>query len=313
MALLKLKAPVKDYIWGGQRLIEEYNKKAPGGMIAESWELSCYPGCSSVISGGEYDKMSLPDYIDHMGKQVLGKKCEGLDFFPILVKLIDAKNDLSIQVHPGDEYALEHEHQYGKTEMWYVLEADEGAFLYYGFNRKVSREEFAQRIEDGSLTDVLNAVPVKNGDVFFIEAGTIHAIGKGIVLAEIQQNSDVTYRVYDYKRKDAQGRERELHIDKALEVTKLEPVREIKRPEPHIGQCKYFTVDRERSGDKEGSFKGSVGDGSFKHFLFTRGKGNIICGKEEMGFIKGDSFFITADSGDYEIKGQYEVIISYVG
>ncbi len=312
MAILKLKAAIRDYIWGGQRLIDEYNKKAPGGLIAETWELSCYPGSSSEIINGEDAGKTLPEYIEEKGREILGKNCERFDFFPILVKLIDAKKDLSIQVHPDDDYALKNEKQYGKTEMWYVLEADEGAFLYYGFNRQISKEEFRQRIDDGTLTEVLKAEPVKRGDVFFIKAGTIHAIGKGILVAEIQQNSDVTYRVYDYKRKDSQGRERPLHIDKALDVTDLNMAERIMPEDGHIGNCKYFTVDREVLSDSD-KVRGRVDEKSFKHFLFTSGQGKISCGGEDISFIKGDSFFLPAGSGEYEISGQGELLISYVG
>ena len=151
--------------------------------------------------------------------RLLGTHCEKFSEFPVLAKLIDAKKDLSIQVHPSNEYALEHEHQYGKTEMWYVLEAEPGASLYYGFTHEISKEEFERRIQDNTLTDVLNAVPVHKGDCFFIPSGTLHAIRKGIVVAEIQQNSNVTYRIYDYGRLGADGKPRQLHIPQALDVT----------------------------------------------------------------------------------------------
>ena len=214
MAVLKLQAPTKDYLWGGNRLVDEFGKKSAGAVTAESWELSCYPGCESVIENGEYAGKTLTDYIIENGKKVLGKNCEKFENFPILIKFIDARKDLSLQVHPSDDYALKNEGQYGKTEMWYIIDAKDNAFLYYGFNREISKEEFCERIENNTLTEVLNAYPVSKGDVVFIEAGTIHAIGEGILLAEIQENSNVTYRVYDYGRRDKDGNLRELHIIK---------------------------------------------------------------------------------------------------
>ena len=205
MAVLKLQAPTKDYLWGGNRLVDEFGKRPAGDVTAESWELSCYPGCESVIENGEFAGKTLTDYINEKGKNVLGKNCEKFRDFPILIKLIDARKDLSLQVHPSDDYALKKEGQYGKTEMWYIIDAKDNAFLYYGFKREISKEEFRKRIENQTLTEVLNAYPVSKGDVVFIEADTLHAIGEGILLAEIQENSDITYRVYDYGRRDKNG------------------------------------------------------------------------------------------------------------
>ncbi|WP_029324536.1 type I phosphomannose isomerase catalytic subunit [Butyrivibrio sp. AE3004] len=311
MALLKLQAPTKDYLWGGSRLVDEFGKKAAGEVTAESWELSCFPGSESIIENGEYAGRTITEYIkDNNGS--LGYNCDKFKDFPVLIKLIDAKNDLSLQVHPSDEFAREHENQYGKTEMWYILDAEEDAFLYYGFNKEVTKDEFARRIEDETLTEVLNACPVQKGDIFFIESGTLHAIGKGILLAEIQQNSNVTYRVYDYGRRDKDGNLRELHVEKALEVTHLSPIQKVKKPEPHIGVCKYFTVDKVNlTGDTTKKIMGTVGEESFLHILFLDGKGVIRNGNEEMPFSKGDSFFLPAKSGNYEILGFCEALTTY--
>ena len=312
MAILKLKAPTKDYLWGGRRLIEEYHKAAESDILAESWELSCYPGSSSVIENGEFAGKTLNEFIEIRGKGVLGSNCVKFENFPVLIKFIDAKKDLSIQVHPSDEYALKNEKQYGKTEMWYVLDAEEGAFLYYGFKSEISKEEFERRIHDNTLTEVLNKVEVKKGDVFFIESGTLHAIGAGILIAEIQQNSNVTYRVYDYGRKGNDGKLRELHIDKALEVTNRFPAKAFKSPEPHIAKCKYFTVDKiSLSGNLTSRLSGKVGNETFVHILVLDGEGSILCKNEELHFEKGDSFFIPAGSGDYELRGRCEAIMTY--
>ena len=313
MAVLKLQAPTKDYLWGGNRLVDEFGKKSAGAVTAESWELSCYPGCESVIENGEYAGKTLTDYIIENGKKVLGKNCEKFENFPILIKFIDARKDLSLQVHPSDDYALKNEGQYGKTEMWYIIDAKDNAFLYYGFNREISKEEFCERIENNTLTEVLNAYPVSKGDVVFIEAGTIHAIGEGILLAEIQENSNVTYRVYDYGRRDKDGNLRELHIIKALEVTNLFPAKKVSRPEPHIGNCKYFTVDKVNlSGKISKKLCGTVDETSFLHMLFLSGEGKIKNGNEDVKFKKGDSFFLPAGDGNYEISGECEALFTYI-
>ena len=191
MNILKLTPSCKDYLWGGSRLRSDFGIKSDLNPLAEAWVLSCHPDGPSYLADGT----TLADYVTaHPG--CLGTDCEKFEQFPILTKFIDAKNNLSIQVHPSNEYALKNEHQYGKTEMWYVLDCEPGAFLYYGFDHEISKAEFEERIKNNTLTEVLNAVPVHKGDCFFIPAGTLHAICKGIVIAEVQQNSNVTYRVY---------------------------------------------------------------------------------------------------------------------
>lgn len=202
----------------------EFGKEYDGDKLAETWELSCHPDGPSYVANGEYAGETLSEYILMEGKKVTGTHSRHYSQFPLLIKFIDAKDDLSIQVHPDDEYAMKNEGQYGKTEMWYIVDCEEGASLYYGFSREVSKAEFEERIKNKTLLEVLNKVEVHKGDVLFIEPGTIHAIGKGNLIAEIQENSNVTYRVYDYGRKDANGKERDLHIEKALQVTKRVPI-----------------------------------------------------------------------------------------
>ena len=314
MALLKLRPSYKDYLWGGHRLVEKYNKEFDGDILAESWELSCHPDGPSYVVNGSYAGKTLQEYIDLEGKKVLGNNCQKFEEFPILVKFIDAKDNLSIQVHPDNEYALKNEGQYGKTEMWYIMDCEEGAFLYYGFKKEVSKEEFEERIKTDTLLEVLNAVPVQKGDVLFIEAGTIHAIGKGIVIAEIQQNSNVTYRVYDFGRVGKDGKKRELHIDKAVEVTNRVPISRKNTCYPHVASCDYFTVDcLNMDGKLMSSMKGSVGEESFASILIMEGEGTISCGGETIPYRKGDSFFMSAGSGEYEISGECEVLITTVG
>lgn len=310
MAILKLKPSCKEYLWGGRKLIEEFGKTFDGEKLAETWELSCHKNGPSTIVNGEYAGKTLLEYIEENGKAVLGKNCEKFDNFPILIKFIDAKDNLSIQVHPNNEYALRVEGQYGKTEMWYVVDAAPSASLYFGFSREVSREEFADRIRNNTLLEVLNRVPVKKGDVFFIEAGTIHAIGEGILIAEIQQNSDVTYRVYDYGRTGADGKPRELHIDKAVAVTNTVPGTDKKEFGSHIGVCEYFTVDKL---DIKEEFRGKVTKNSFCSLLILEGRGSLTAGEETVELKKGDSIFMNASDYEFKAVGNLELLMTTVG
>ena len=210
MKIEKLSPAFKDYLWGGTKLRDVYGKKCDYEKVAESWELSTHPAGQSVIDGGEYDGLKFGEYLEKVGAKALGVNGAKFKEFPVLIKFIDAKQPLSVQVHPSDEYALRVEGEYGKTEMWYVVDCEPGASLYFGVNRALTKEEFKKRIEDNTLTDVLYKADVKKGDVFFIQSGTIHAIGAGILICEIQQNSNTTYRVYDYGRRGADGK---LHGD----------------------------------------------------------------------------------------------------
>ena len=218
MAILKLTPSCKDYLWGGSRLRTDFGIRSDLEPLAEAWVLSCHPDGPSYLPDGT----TLAYYVA-AHPEALGTDCAKFEQFPILTKFIDASKNLSIQVHPSNDYALKNEHQYGKTEMWYVLDCVPGAYLYYGFTHEISKEEFAERIKNNTLTEVLNAVPVHKGDCFFIPSGTLHTICRGIVVAEVQQNSNVTYRVYDYGRVGADGKPRALHIEKALDVTRRTP------------------------------------------------------------------------------------------
>lgn len=318
MSILKLTAPCKDYIWGGNRLREEYGKKLNSDKIAESWELSCHKDGQSVINGGEYDGITLSEYIEAKGRAVLGTNCDRFEYFPILIKLIDAKDNLSVQVHPNNEYAQRVEGEYGKTEMWYIVDCDEGAELLYGFKHKISREEFARRIADNTLLEVTNNVPVHKGDVFFIESGTLHAIGKGILIAEIQQNSNTTYRIYDYGRVGKDGKPRELHVEKAKEVTKLEPpvypttaegapVKVEGGVMTLLRSCEYFNVNKLQL---DGTVKLNAGAGSFNSLLVLDGSAEICAGGEKITAVKGDSIFVDAGTGEYHVSGSGEIIVT---
>lgn len=312
MAVVKLSPCFKDYLWGGTRLRDEFGKNCSLDRIAESWELACHKDGNCTVAGGEYDGMTLEQYINAKGRQVMGTSCEHDKVLPLLVKLIDAKSNLSVQVHPDDEYAMRTEGEPGKTEMWYVIDCAQGAELIYGFKEKVTSEQFAKMIKDNTLLEYVNRVRVKKGDVFFIPSGTLHAIGKGILIAEIQQNSNTTYRVYDYGRVGTDGKPRELHINKAIDVTNTRPAAIPKMPqvEKHQGycctllaQCKYFTAVKY---DVASQAELDIDHRSFAHLMVIDGQGEIdgSAGK------KGDSFFIDASSGSVKINGRCSFILS---
>ncbi|MBR1530099.1 MAG: class I mannose-6-phosphate isomerase [Oscillospiraceae bacterium] len=285
-----LKAACKDYIWGGNRL-REYGKESDKDRIAESWELSCHPDGESVIASGEYEGMTLKAFLEE-NPDALGVYCEKFDRFPVLIKLIDAKENLSLQVHPDNAYAMKQEHDWGKTELWYIIEAEPGAEIIYGFKDSITKEQFQFAIKNHSILNWVQHVPVKAGDVFYIPAGTVHAIGKGILLAEIQQSSNLTYRIYDYDRG------RELHIDKALDVTRLTPAENPAPEEPvirdgftaqYLKRCPFFTVQKITASES------SVGYyDSFRHLLILDGDAVIEIDGQEVPIKKGDSIFIPA-------------------
>ena len=311
--IFKLKPACKDYLWGGHRLAEEYGIEYDGEILAEAWALSAHPDGPSIITNGEFAGKTLREYLDAEGLEVLGTHCRRFREFPILTKFIDAKDDLSIQVHPSNAYALQNEGQYGKTEMWYILDAEPNAFLYYGFKDAISKEEFARRIKENTLLDVLYKVPVQKGDMIYIESGTLHAIGKGILLAEIQQNSNVTYRIYDYGRIGADGKKRDLHIEKALDVTNRTPIIKSSANYPHVADCDYFTVDKlDLDGKLTYRTQGTVDEKSFLSILILDGRGTISNKGEKLEYKKGDSFFLPADSGDWQIEGICDALLTTI-
>lgn len=317
MKPLILNPPIKDYIWGGTKLREQFGKKSDLERLAESWELSCHKDGMSIIANGEYSGRSLKDFLNE-NPSALGTKCSKFDDFPILIKLIDARDNLSVQVHPDNEYAMRIEGEYGKTEMWYIVDCEENASLIYGFKEQISKDDFQKAIEENTLLDKVNSVPVKKGDVFFIEAGTLHAIGKGILIAEIQQNSNTTYRVYDYGRVGNDGKPRELHVEKALDVTKLTPADSYNKPitenlngwsRTQLAKCEYFTV---YNGNIETSADLNADDNSFNHILVLDGAAVIEAQNEKIDIHKGDSIFIPAGLGEYKICGKCSIIITKI-
>ena len=306
MEILKLKPACKDYLWGGDKLKTLYNKKCDTDILAETWELSCHKDGNSTIVNGEYEGKTLSYYIEKEGKKVLGENCKRFDDFPILIKFIDSKEPLSVQVHPDDKYALENEGQYGKTEMWYVIDCDDDSFLYYGFKKSLSKDDFENHIKNGTLEDVLNKVKVKKGDVFFIEAKTIHAIGKGITIAEIQQNSNVTYRVYDYNRVGADGKKRDLHINKAIDVTNLDFTGKNYNFGNHMVSCDIFDVDEVDINEEV--FTSVADEKSFHSIIVIDGCGKVQYGDKYIDIEKGESIFIPSGLGEYTVSGKLKVL-----
>ncbi|MBQ8687796.1 MAG: class I mannose-6-phosphate isomerase [Ruminococcus sp.] len=315
-----LKGVCKDYLWGGQKLRELFGKESDSEILAESWELSCHPdGCSVVMNGADKG-LTLTEYIEkHGAENILGAHCGRMENVP-LIKLIDAKEPLSVQVHPDDAYARTHGDANGKTEMWYVLDAEEGAELVYGVNRELTREEFRAHIEDGTLEEILNYVPVKKGDVFFIPAGTLHAIGGGILIAEVQQNSNLTYRVYDYNRRDAEGKLRELHVEDAIQVTNLVPtvaeqsccnMADMETPWGRsriLCACDYFVAVQEWV-DHRVVRAGS--ENVYHHFLILEGEGVLETGGNVYPLKKGDSVLLPPIKGDYCIDGRLSYLSTF--
>ena len=306
--ILKLSPSFKDYIWGGNKLMTQYGVKDMD-RVAEAWVLSAHPDGPSYLPDGT----TFADKLAELGADAVGKNAAAFKDFPQLIKLIDAQSDLSVQVHPSDEYALKNEGQYGKTEMWYILDAEEGAGIYYGFQKDVSRAEMEEAIRTNTLTDILRFVPVQPGESYFIPSGTIHAIGKGLLIAEIQQNSNVTYRVYDYGRKDAQGNTRPLHVEKALEVSDLTRAADAVEPTQtvveggvftEVSSCSYFTVTKLEA---DGTVAIDNPD-SFIAVLITEGDGTIDGEK----FVQYDTFFIPAGSDPVELSGKFQALLSEV-
>ena len=319
MELMRLKPAFKDYLWGGDKLKRLYNKTTDMNIVAESWELSTHKDGSSIIDSGEHKGQSFKEFIENSDEKIIGIKAKKFSFFPVLIKFIDAKQALSIQVHPSDEYALKNENSFGKTEMWYVLDAEPNAFLYYGFVKEVTKAEMNERINNGTLLEVLRKVEVKKGDVAFIEAGTIHAIGSGLTICEIQQNSNLTYRVFDFNRVGVDGKPRELHVEKSLQVTTLKPIpHEVENTEliddggykkGRMATCKYFTTDIVEISIV---YCEVVKSDTFKTFTCVDGNGTISNGNTSFKFEKGDTFFAPCNLGEVTMEGNATIIVAYV-
>lgn len=312
MEILKLQPCGKDYLWGGTRLRDEYGKKIDLTPLAETWECSVHPDGPSVIANGEFKGQTLVEVLKQH-PEYLGTKVKNGEL-PVLVKFIDAKKDLSVQAHPDDEYAWEHECDNGKTEMWYVIDAEEGASLIYGFKYRVTEEILRNAVETGTLEKHLQKVKVHRGDVYYVPAGTVHGIGAGILIAEIQESSNITYRVYDYERIDKNGRKRELHLDKAIQVMDMDVALDVKQKPRMVKyypgcsrellcRCKYFETERIQVTK---GFSFSVREESFQVLMCLDGCGQVETMDAEqrpMRFGKGETMFLPAGIGRCLVVG----------
>ena len=312
----------KDYLWGGNRLKTEFNKEIDLVPLAETWECSTHPDGPSVIVTGRHAGKTLAELLKEH-PEYLGKHPGTEGELPVLIKFIDAKKNLSVQVHPDDDYARKYENrQLGKTEMWYVMDAAPDAQLVYGFNHDITKEQLRQSLKDGTVEKYLQKVKIQKDDVFFIEAGTVHAIGAGALIAEIQESSNLTYRLYDYNRVGKDGKLRELHIDKALAVANLKSSSEPRQPlrllkykkgsaTELLCRCKYFQVERyllnTESSRKLVEFQ-TAGD-TFEVFLCLDGCGVVFMEDgDSMNFFKGDCIFVPANSLSMKFHGKAQFL-----
>lgn len=306
---LLFKPIFKERIWGGIKLKEVLNKSFDGSQIGESWELSTVENDISVVANGAFEGLNLNQLIEKYPTEVLGIKSIQYfgNNFPLLFKFIDAKEDLSIQVHPDDVLAKERHNSFGKTEMWYVMQADDNARLVVGFKDKTNKKEYQEHLENKTLISVLNETPVKAGDAFFLETGTVHAIGAGVLIAEIQQTSDITYRLYDWDRVDANGVGRELHTDLALDAINFEPTNTkldyeiVKNKSVNLVECPFFNTNILQISEKYNWKKTKE---SFSVLMCTEGSFTIIMLHFKAEFKKGDTILIPAIIDGFEIIGE---------
>lgn len=317
---IKFNPILKERLWGGTKLKTLFNKPIETDITGESWEVSAVKGDISVVANGDFTGKSLQELIDLYPNELLGKHVYekfGADF-PILIKFIDAREDLSIQVHPNDELAKKRHNSFGKTEMWYVMQADEGAELIVGFNKDVSKEEYQQLLDNEQLTEIMNYEKVTEGDTFFINTGKVHAIGGGIIIAEIQQTSDITYRVYDFNRKDKNGNLRELHTEQALDAIDYQKKDDFKvtysKSDNYTNEmvnCPYFITNYLKLTE---NFEKEIGSqDSFHIYMCVKGSGVISDGKTELTVNQGETVLFPASCGKLQVKtSQMELLEVYL-
>ena len=295
--VVKLKPVIKSYIWGGNYFQPFFPHD---DKISELWVLSNREGNSAIIDSGNDKGKALNEVLKD---EDVGPIQDRFSYFPLLIKLIDAQDNLSVQVHPNDEYALKNENSFGKTEMWHIINADEGSGIYIGLNNNYTKEQIKESLDDGSILKMLNFVQVQKGETYLIKAGTIHAIGKGVRIIEIQQNSDLTYRLYDYKRQDKNGNYRELHIDKAIQVIDCHKYDVKQNHSDLLADTPFFHVER-KEFNKELKI---TADKSFVSFTFLDGAGQV----DDIPYKKFDTFFLPYGK-KCSIRGNGLVIISRV-
>lgn len=318
------KAPIvftpylKTVIWGGNKICEYKGIPQTEPNIGESWEISGVPGHESVVAEGPYKGMNLTELIDRFGEELLGKKVVSRygNKFPLLIKLIDAADNLSVQVHPDDALAAKRHNSLGKTEMWYIIATDENAKIFAGLNTKMTPEDYVERVAKGTFAETLATHSSKPGDVFFLPAGRVHAIGAGNLLAEIQESSDITYRIYDYDRRDAAGNPRELHTELAKDAIDYNVYAEYKNPpipdgvdDCEIVSCSHFTTRRLVI---DGMKELNLNPESFTVLMCLDGSVNLRYPNGEMSITKGHSALIPAALSQVTLDGKATVLISNV-
>lgn len=314
-------APIyKNIIWGGRNIEKKFHRNIPEGKIAESWEVCCRSEGISVVSNGAYKGRNLYDMITSFKEELLGRDVyNSSGDFPLIVKILDANDKLSVQVHPGDNYRGFEKEETSKTEMWYVIDAKPGAQLVYGLKEGITREEFADAVKNKDIARTLNLVPVKKGDFFYIPGGTVHAILDGILIAEIQQNSNTTYRVYDWDRVDDKGNSRELHIDKALNAINFSKINiEPEKSSVHeydgfsskeLVKSKYFTAEEM---DIKSAYHDTADGSRFFIYMNLSGEGIVKYSAGQLELNAGDTIMIPASLGNYELRGNMKTLKIYV-
>ncbi|RCX22983.1 mannose-6-phosphate isomerase type 1 [Fontibacillus phaseoli] len=306
-------APVfQERIWGGTKLKQLFGYEIPNDRTGECWAVSAHPNGQSVVKNGPYQGMPLGELWSSHPELFRSNST----VFPLLTKILDASDDLSVQVHPDDEYADKHENgELGKTECWYIVDAEPGSVIIYGHEAK-SKEQLVQMIQDGQWDDLLTQVPVKPGDFFYVPSGTIHALGKGIVVLETQQSSDTTYRVYDYDRKDKEGNLRDLHLEKAIDVTTIpqayEPVTYSSKETDGLSVTtfvsnSFFTVEK---WNLSGTAKCSSNE-KYTIYSVLEGEGLLHSQGQAFPLTKGDHFILPAGFRPFELEGSLMMIVSH--
>jgi mannose-6-phosphate isomerase len=314
---LQFEPILKERIWGGEKLKTVLHKPITSKITGESWELSTVEGDVSVVANGEWTGKSLTALIDEYPNEILGTKVHARfgKQFPLLFKYLDAKEDLSIQVHPNDELAKKRHNSFGKTEMWYIMQADDDARIIVGFKEKSNPSEYLENLKNKTVLSILDDVKVHAGDVFFLETGTVHAIGAGLVVAEIQQTSDITYRIYDFDRVDANGNTRELHVDLALEAINYNTVETRKEYTKNLNQsnevvdCPYFTtnfipLDGEITVSKSGE--------TFTVYMCVEGSFEIGYNESKVQYRKGDTVLLPAAMNSFSLNGKASILEIYI-
>lgn len=317
MEILFFEPVYKDYLWGGNRLKKEFNKNSPYEVTAESWEISANKNGKSVVKNGKYEDLNLEELFskDELRKEIFGNKTLGLKEFPLLIKFIDANKNLSVQVHPDNEYAKKYENSLGKTEMWYIMDCDENSKIVCGINENIDKVQLEHIVRDGKIKEGLKYFDVEKGDSVLIKPGTIHAIMEGTLICEIQQNADLTYRVYDWDRVDKNGNPRELHIDKALDVIDLKNTPNKVKSEDienqNLVDCEFFKTDKIQVKAK---YSDSSNPDTFITMNVVDGEGKIVSKSNNQEFVirRGDSFLIPANLGKFEITGNVTILKSYL-